>query len=104
MKKFRKILAAVLALVLVVCLAQPAAPAIQKGTVTGSLNLTVVSDIHLYIEEMMGNKGEQWMADSRNHGKLFYEADALLSTALKTIGEQAKENGTEYGLIPGDLT
>lgn len=104
MKKFRKILAAVLALVLVVCLAQPAATAIQKGTVTGSLNLTVVSDIHLYIEEMMGNKGEQWMADSRNHGKLFNEADVLLSTALKTIGEQAKENGTEYVLIPGDLT
>ncbi len=104
MKKFRKILAVVMALALVLCLAQPAATAIQKGAVTGSLNLTVVSDIHLYAEEMMGNKAEQWMTDSRNHGKLYNEAEALLATALRTIGEQAKENGTEYVLIPGDLT
>ena len=104
MKKFRKILAVVMALALVLCLAQPAATAIQKGAVTGSLNLTVLSDIHLYIEEMMGNKGEQWMTDSRNHGKLYNESEALLATALRTIGEQAKANGTKYLLIPGDMT
>ncbi len=104
MKKFKKILAVVMALTLVLCLAQPAATAIQKGAVVAELNVSVVSDIHLYIEEMMGNKSEQWIADSRNHGKLYNEAETLLATALKTIGEQAEKNGTEYLLVPGDLT
>ncbi len=104
MKKFKKLLAVFVILAMMVCLAQPAATAIEKGAVTGKLNLTVVSDIHIFPKEMMGNKAEQWMTDSRNHGKLYNEAEALLSTALRTIGEQAKENGTEYVLVPGDLT
>lgn len=102
--KFKKFLALFMSLALVLCLIQPAATAIEKGAVTGSLNFSVVSDIHFYPQEMMGNKGEQWVSDNSHDGKLYNESEAILNSALKTIGEQAEENGTEYVLIPGDLT
>ena len=104
MRNLRKLTAVFVALVMVLCMAQPAATAIEKGAVTGSLNISVVSDIHLFAQEMMGSKGDAWLTDSSYDGKLYNESEAILASALKTIGEQAKENGTEYLLIPGDLT
>ena len=104
MKKIKKLMAVLVVLAMVICLAQPAATAIEKGAVTGNLNFAVVSDIHLFPQEMMGNKGEAWLTDSSYDGKLYNESEAILASALKTIGEQAEENGTEYLLIPGDLT
>ncbi len=102
--KLKKILAVVMALTLVLCIIQPAATAIEKGAVTGDLNFAVVSDIHFYPQKMMGNKGEEWVKSNSYDGKLYNESEAILRAALKTIGEQAEENGTEYLLIPGDLT
>ncbi|MBQ8783936.1 MAG: metallophosphoesterase [Clostridia bacterium] len=104
MRKFKKLMAVLVSLAIVLCLAQPAATAIEKGSVTGSINFAVVSDIHLFPQEMMGNKGDAWLTDSSYDGKLYNESEAILAAALRTIGEQAEENGTEYLLIPGDLT
>ncbi len=104
MRNFKKITAVLCALVLVLCMAQPAVSAIEKGSVTGRLNFTVISDLHYYPQSLMGNKGEQWQKASRLSAKLYNESDAILDSALKTIGEQAEENGTKYVLVPGDLT
>ncbi len=104
MKKFKKFLAVFIALVLTLCVAQPAMSVIAKGSVTAEMNFAVMSDLHYYPQSLMGNKGDEWLNDSRSKAKLFNESEALIEVALKAIGEKAKENGTEYLLISGDLT
>ncbi len=104
MRNFKKFLAVFVSLVLLLCIAQPAVSAIEKGSVTGSLNFAVVSDIHYYPQSLMGNKAEQWQKDSRYKAKLFNESESLIDSALRTIGEQAEANGTKFVLVPGDLT
>ncbi len=104
MRKTKKFLAVLFALVLTFCVAQPAMDVIAKGSVTAEMNFAVMSDLHYYPQSLMGNKGDAWLNDNRSKAKLFNESESLIEVALKAVGEQAKKNGTEYLLISGDLT
>ncbi len=103
MKIGKKLLAVIMAVILTVCASQPAFAA-GKGTKTGSLAFSVVSDIHYYPQSMMGSKTDDWYLCCRRDAKEYNEADGILDAALTAIGENAKKEGTKYVLIPGDLT
>ncbi len=104
MRKTRKLLAVLTALVLTFCVAQPAMSVIAKGSAVAEMNFAVMSDLHYYPQSLMGNKGEEWSKGIGSKAKLFNESESLIQVALKAVGEQAQENGTEYLLISGDLT
>lgn len=110
MRNFKKLIACVLVLALVLCTVPVGAFAqIGQEKTVSSLPFISVSDIHLYPESLMGknedgSNNSVWSQYCRLKSKMFNESEAILETALKTIGERAKENGTKYVLIPGDLT
>lgn len=104
MKTAKKLISFFVVLAMVFCIAQPAFGTDGKGIKTASLNFSVISDPHYYPRSLMGDKSEAWYEACRLEAKEYNESDAIIDAALTAIGENAKENGTEYLLIPGDLT
>lgn len=76
----------------------------NSDKVVSSLSFSAVSDIHYYPQSYTGNNCEAWQEFSTKASKEFMESEALTLAALDTIALRAKENGTKYLLIPGDLT
>lgn len=104
MKNVKKIFCVFITLAMVFCIAQPAYAADPKGKKTSSISFSVMSDIHYYPESLMGDKSEEWLNTSRSEAKEYNESDAILTSALTAVGEKAKEEGTKFLLISGDLT
>lgn len=103
MKKLKKMLAVILCLAMLISVVQVSAFAATEITV-GSLPFMSVSDIHIYPESLMGNKTEDWYKFSRLDSKLYTESEQITRTGFTTMCERAKENGTKYILVSGDLT
>lgn len=105
MRKFKRILAALLVLAMILSFSQLATFAELGGEkVVDSLPFAHMSDIHYYPESLMGSRGEAWLDFSRLDAKLYNESDAITRTALDTLVERSKETGIKYVLISGDLT
>lgn len=110
MKNYKKILAVVLSLVMLMC-AMPMSSLAEAGgeKTVSSLPFVTVSDIHYYPEELMGKNEDGsnnavWSQYCRLKSKMFNESEAILRTALETLGQRAEQNGIKYVLVPGDLT
>lgn len=103
MKNFKKILSVILALVMLTGMVQLTSSAYAQET-KSELPFYTVSDIHLYPESLMGNRSKEFIEYCRIHSKMFNESEQILRTGLYTIVKRAKESGTKYVIIPGDLT
>ncbi len=105
MKKFRKLLAVVVAMAMLICSMQVSSFALfGRERVTKSLPIVHISDPHYYPESMMGSRGQEWQEFCRLEAKMYNESEQIIRTALETIAERAKKTGTKYVLISGDLT
>ncbi|MBQ8027911.1 MAG: metallophosphoesterase [Clostridia bacterium] len=110
MKKFKKLLAVALAVLMVLSVAPMSTFAeMGKERIVASLPFVSISDTHYYPESLMGkdengNDNAAWLEHMALSAKMFPESDAIIRTALDTISERAKENGAKYVLVPGDLT
>lgn len=109
MKLSKKILCSLLALVMIICMIPATSLAKDKnGKAVSSLSFAAMSDIHYYPQYLAtdenGNKSDTWFEDCRSDAKEYDECEDILSTALATLAARAKENGTKYLLLPGDLT
>ncbi len=103
MKKFKKLLSVFLCLTMLLSTVSICASAFGER-VQSTLSFFTASDIHLYPESLMGDKGEEWQKFCRLYSKMFNESEQILRTGLETMVKRAKENGAKYVLIPGDLT
>ncbi len=109
MKLSKKILCSILALVMVICMIPATSLAKDKnGKAVSSLAFATMSDIHYYPQYLTmdenGNKSDTWYEDCRSDAKEYDESEDIVKTALATLAERAKENGTKYLLLSGDLT
>lgn len=105
MKKTRKLLSVLLALVMIISAFPMSSFALfGKGRAVSSLPFVSISDVHFYPESLMGDKGDAWMEYCRLGSKMYNESEAILRTALETIGKRAEKSGAKYVLVPGDLT
>ena len=77
----------------------PAKAAGGIGTVIG-----VLSDIHLFPEEMIGAGYDALKEGKANQAKPDLHSEGVLLAALASLEEQAQTNGMEYLLVTGDLT
>lgn len=105
MSKFKKALAILLVLTMVLGFSQVSTFAELAGEkVTASLPFAHISDTHYYPESLMGSRGPEWQEFCRLDSKLYNESKEIITTALDTIVERAKKTGIKYVLISGDLT
>lgn len=109
MKLSKKILCAVLALVMIVCMIPATTFAKETdGDVVSSVAFATMSDIHYYPQYLAtdedGNKSDTWYEDCRSDAKEYDESEDIVKTALATLAERAKSNGIKYLLLSGDLT
>ena len=105
MKKWKKVLALLLCLTLLLGSAQlMSVAAAGKQKVVHTLPFATISDPHIFPDCEQGSRGETWMEYCRLVAKMFNESETIIRTALTTACERAKKNGTKYILIPGDLT
>ena len=82
-----------------VTIAAPTKAAGGRETVIG-----VLSDIHLYPEELIG-KGYDALKEGKANGAVpELHSEGVLLSALASLEEQARTNGMKYLLITGDLT
>lgn len=110
MRRIKKVLCVLLALTLIMC-AVPMSSFAQIGQerTVSSLPFVSISDMHYYPESLMGKNEDGtntdvWNEYCRLKSKMFNESEAIIRTALDTIGQRAQENGIKYVLVPGDLT
>ena len=110
MKNYKKVLALVLSLLMVVA-AVPLSSLAEAGLerTVSSMPFVTLSDTHFFPESLMGkdeegNDNAAWAEYRSTTTKLFAESEAIVRTALDTIAERAKETGVKYVLVPGDLT
>ena len=105
----RKILSAVLAVVMLVSIVPVSANAadVLKAafTPTNTLSFAAISDIHYYPKELTGNYCDAFMdAMDMSIGRESYESVGILDSALAALEKHAKSNGMEYVIVSGDLT
>lgn len=105
MKSFKKIIAVLLSLLMLTGTVQLASFA-ENGdqTVKDSMPFVSISDLHVFAESEMGNRGSEWMDFCRLDSKMYNESETIIRTGLDTIVERAKDSGAKYVLVPGDLT
>jgi len=82
-----------------VSITAPAKAAGGRETVIG-----VLSDIHLYPEELIGEGREALKEGKANGAVPELHSEGVLRSALAALEEQARTNGMKYLLITGDLT
>ena len=102
MKKASKSCAALIMAALLAVLSIPfgmPANAASPETVIG-----VLSDPHLYPEEMIGDGYEALSEGKANEAKPDLHSEGVLLSALAALEEQARTGGMKYLLIAGDLT
>ena len=109
MKTAKKVLAVLLCLLLTVSVFRLAALPTQAGddtdaAVVASLPFATLSDPHIFPDCEQGNRSAEWINACRLEAKMFNESETIIQTALDTIGQRAKETGTKFLLVPGDLT
>lgn len=109
MRLSKKILCSILALVMVICMIPATSLAKDKnGKAVSSVAFATMSDIHYYPQYLTmdenGNKSDTWFEDCRSDAKEYDESEDIVNTALATLAARAKENGTKYLLLSGDLT
>ena len=109
MRLSKKILCSILALVMVICMIPATSLAKDKnGKAVSSVAFATMSDIHYYPQYLTmdenGNKSDTWFEDCRSDAKEYDESEDIVNTALTTLAARAKENGTKYLLLSGDLT
>ena len=105
MKKWKKALALLLCLCILLGSAQLMSVAAASGTkVVSSLPFITISDPHIFPDSEQGSRSDTWMEYCRLVAKMFNESETIIRTALTTACERAKKTGAKYVLIPGDLT
>lgn len=108
MRKSKKILSVVLALVMLLCCTGISIYAeVGSERITDEFPFVTISDTHYYPKSLTGNGGEgceAWFEYCAMNSKLFNESEEIIRTALDTIAARAQESGAKYVLIPGDLT
>ncbi|MDR2647269.1 MAG: metallophosphoesterase [Oscillospiraceae bacterium] len=70
----------------------------------GTLQVGVLSDLHIYHYELTGNYSEAFRAALTGGGKQYMQSEAILQSALAGLEAHAKKNGMKTVLISGDLT
>lgn len=103
MKKLKKVISVILCIAMLISVVQVSAFAATERTVS-SMPFVSVSDIHYFPESLMGNRSDEWFDFCRLDSKMYNESEQMIRTGFTTICERAKENGTKYILVPGDLT
>lgn len=109
MRITKKIISAILAMVMVLCLI-PAASFAQgiNGDAVNTISFGIFSDIHYYPQILTmdenGNKSDAWYKATRLDSKEYEESEDILLTALETFKIRAEEKGMKYLLLPGDIT
>ncbi len=109
MKLSKKLIAAVLAFVMLICMIPATSLAEEKGgKAVDSVSFATMSDIHICPQELTPENGteayEKWLAICRNDSKEYEESEFILQTALKTLKARYANKGIKYLLMPGDLT
>lgn len=105
MKNLKRALSLFLVFALVMSFASLTSYALpEHGKTEASLPFAVISDVHYYPESLMGSRSDEWLEYCRLESKLYNESEQIVRTGLDTLVERAKENGTKYVLVPGDLT
>ncbi|MGN1195508.1 MAG: metallophosphoesterase, partial [Acutalibacteraceae bacterium] len=105
MRKLKKALALILSLVMLVTAFQLSSVAESaKERTVSSLPIASISDTHYYPETLMGDRGQEWLDFCRLESKMYNESEAIIRTALDTIGQRSEETGIKYVLVSGDLT
>lgn len=109
MKISKKIISAVLVIVMVLCMV-PSASFAQgvNGDAVNTISFGTFSDIHYYPQVLTtdenGNKSDAWYEATRLDSKEYEESEDILLTALETYRIRAEEKGMKYLLLPGDIT
>lgn len=98
MKNFKSIFSRALILVMLLSMISVGAPAFADEP-TNSLELAVISDLHIYNSEVLG-KGEALDAYLAKDRKLLKESVQILDEAIERI----LASDAEYVLISGDMT
>jgi len=91
-------------LILCACLLLGAAYIPAKAAGGGETVIGVLSDIHLFPEEMIGAGYGALKEGKANQAVPDLHSEGVLLAALASLEEQAKTNGMQYLLITGDLT
>ena len=92
-----------LALLLCAALLLPLSWAPAGAQSPAKLRVALISDIHLYPEELAGGYNEAFRAD-QYVGRSHEQKPGLLRSALAAIKARAARGEIDYLLIPGDLT
>lgn len=110
MRKTQKLISAILAIAMVLCLV-PTASLAQgiNGDAVNEITFATFSDIHYYpqvltIDKETGKQSDAWLEAARLDAKEYNESEDILLTALETFKVRAKENNINYLLVPGDIT
>ena len=103
MRKMKKALALVLALCMIFTAVQSAGAA-GTNEVVSEISFSVISDIHYYPSTLYGEDNTAFDEYCSNNSKQYAQSEQITIEALKRVAERAQAQGTEYLLIPGDLT
>ncbi|MDR1927900.1 MAG: metallophosphoesterase, partial [Oscillospiraceae bacterium] len=69
-----------------------------------SLQIGLLSDIHIFPEELTDGYGSAFQKSLGGENKQFEQSEGLLASALAALESHAKKNGMKAVLISGDLT
>ncbi len=101
MKKFKRVMAVILALTMVFSLMGTVAYA--RGTKEEtSLSFAVLSDPHYYPDSLTGNNCEEYLEFCSYNSKMYDQSGDMVKTAIETM--IIRNPDLKYVLVPGDLT
>ena len=99
-KTFRKLLALLLPVILLLPAAQ--IPAAAKSA--AGLGVAVISDPHVYPDEMTGGFCEAFIEREAPNGRAIEHTQGLFEAALKDLKARVREEKIEFLLVAGDMT
>lgn len=114
MKTTRKVISALLALIMVISLIPSAVFA--TGSEKGVLKFATMSDMHVFPQSLTPQREsfasdeeyaaarENWLRACGMDSKQYDESEDIVDTALATFAIRAKKSGAKYLLVPGDLS
>lgn len=101
MKNTKRIVSAVLALVMVFSLVGTAAYA-REAMPASSVSFAILSDPHFYPEALTGDNCEEYMEYCSYSSKMYSQSGDMVKNAVETM--MIRNPDLRYILVPGDLT
>lgn len=101
----KRVLSCVIAVAMLLAVVPFSSSAINAAKQTDKMSFAAMSDIHYFPAELTGNYCEEFVKDTDGIlAREPLESVGILDSALAGVAAHAKENGTKYLVIPGDLT